>query len=135
MPDSATDSSSSPASLLPERLAQINELWRILLVVSAVILVATSFFGLDILPATLLGTAIIGFNFYWTRHIVVKIFQAATQVKQRMVFLYLIKFGISIGILFVALIQFQMSALGLLIGLSNIVIAVMLQALKQTLFP
>jgi hypothetical protein len=52
-------------------------------------------------------------------------------VKRRMLLVYVVKFGLSITVLFVAVVVLQISALGLLIGLSNIVIAVILYAIAS----
>ncbi|MBF0239292.1 MAG: ATP synthase subunit I [SAR324 cluster bacterium] len=113
-----------------QQLGHVNAIWNILVVVSLILVGLTAVFHLDFLPGTLLGCAIVGLNFYWTRRIVTNVF-SKENVKRRMLLVYVVKFGLSITVLFVAVVLLQISALGLLIGLSNIVIAVILYAIAS----
>jgi hypothetical protein len=53
----------------------------------------------------------------------------------RMMVFYLLKFGISVAVLFLSLVQFGLDPLGILIGLSTVVEAIVLNTILQTLIP
>jgi hypothetical protein len=120
-----TDTTGSADPLKP-----VNDIWRILIAVSILLVVGTGVLRLDFLPATLLGVSIFGVNFYWTRRIVLKVFHRQN-VKRRMLLIYCSKFGLSVAVLFTAIVYFQLPALGLLIGLSNIVLAVLIYSIMS----
>ncbi|MGK5093137.1 ATP synthase subunit I [Deltaproteobacteria bacterium TL4] len=132
---SVRESDSEESHVFPENIEHLDTLWNLLVLSSVGLLVFTAFLRLDILPSTLLGTGVVGFNFYWTRRIAAKLFHVASNIKRRMLFIYFFKFGLSVVILFSAIVYFRMSALGLLLGLSNIVVAVFLYSIKSVLFP
>lgn len=115
----------SSVQVSPKAIAPVNEVGIILIIVSIFLIGGTAILKLDFLPATLIGTLIVGLNFYWTRHIVLKFFKGK-HIKRRMLIFYFLKFGISVAVLFTALIYFQLSAIGMLIGVSNIALAVMI---------
>ncbi|MBF0280843.1 MAG: hypothetical protein HQM13_23830 [SAR324 cluster bacterium] len=117
-----------------ETLASLFEVTLILIIVSIVIALATALFRLDFLPAVLLGLAVVGLNFFLTRQILLRVL-LFKDLKRRMFVLYLLKLGISAVVLYIAIVSFQLSGLGVLIGLSNIVIAIFIFSIKRTLFP
>ena len=124
----------SPSPEFVSALKPVETLWKLLLLVSVILVAGTALFRLDFLTATLLGCAIVGLNFYWTRRVVLGVF-LKENAKRRMLLIYVIKFGISAVILFMAVVRFQLPALGLLLGLSNIVIAVIIYSILNVFRP
>lgn len=122
------------AEQIQESLRPVQEIGMTLLAVSAFLIGAVGFFRLDLLPGTLLGSGVVGLNYIWTRRIVVNVFQG-DNVKRRMSLLYFIKFGVSVAVLFTALVVFQLAPLGVLLGVSNIVLAVMIHTVLTALRP
>ena len=100
--------------------------FRNLLFVASVILVAgTAIFSIDLLPSVLLGCGVIGFNYFWTMQFVRKLLQERKFQALDLLFSFT-KFGISVIILFVAMQYLDYSPKGLLIGLSNIALAILI---------
>ena len=109
--------------------------FRNLLFVASVILVAgTAIFSIDLLPSVLLGCGVIGFNYFWTMQFVRKLLQERKLQALDLLFSFT-KFGISVIILFVAMQYFDFSAEGLLIGLSNIALAVLIYSFIRVMRP
>jgi hypothetical protein len=86
------------------------------------------------LPAVLLGCGVIGFNYFWTMQFVRKLLQEQKLQALDLLFSFT-KFGISVIILFVAMQYFDFSPLGLLIGLSNIALAVIIYSFIRVMRP
>jgi small-conductance mechanosensitive channel len=109
--------------------------FRNLLLAASIILVAgTVIFNLDLLPAVMLGCGVIGFNYFWTMQFVRKLLQEQKLQALDLLFSFT-KFGISVIILFVAMQYFDFSPLGLLIGLSNIALAVIIYSFIRVMRP
>lgn len=134
-PDDSTNKSSSnlhtPSS--NHTIKALNDITKILIIVSVLLVGVVPFLQLDFLDGTLLGVAIVGFNFYLTRRTLLNVF-FSEGFKGRVIILYVLKLGISGLILFLAIVHFEFSRIGLLIGLSNIVIAIFIFSIKQALF-
>lgn len=128
------DSQEPSQTLSPHKMAALNEITKILVAVSVVLIPAGGLLQLDFLPGILLGVTIVGLNFYLTRQVLLRIL-LYRDLKRRVLVFYLLKFGFSAIVLYVAVVHFKVSGLGLLIGLSNIVIAILIYSIKQTLFP
>ena len=95
---------------------------NLLLGVSIVLILGTAIFALDLILSVVLGCLIIGFNFVWTRQFVRKLLKEGKLLPLDLLF-YLTKFVISVVFMFAALTYLDLSAGGLLIGLSNIGLA------------
>ena len=83
----------------------------------------TAILKLDYLTGVLIGCLLIILNFHWTAHFVHNLIRVRKVQAMNLIF-YLSKFAFSALVLFGALIYFDFPPLALLIGLSNIVIAV-----------
>ena len=90
--------------------------------VSIFLIMGTSIFALDQVLSVMLGCLVIGFNFVWTRQFVRKLLKEGKLLPLDLLF-YLTKFVISVVFMFAALTYLDLSAGGLLIGLSNIGLA------------
>jgi len=105
--------------------------FRNLLILTSGILAAVSLlFGLDFLLGSLLGSAIVGLNFHWTVRFVLNMLE-----ERRLQSLYLIVYGakfiVSMMVLYVAIVQLDINAVGIMLGLSNILLAATAYALIQ----
>jgi len=137
------DVSISSHSEVPEDLVstevdgQIKQAYffRNLLFAASIILVAgTATFNLDLLPSVLLGCGVIGFNYFLTMQFVRKLLRERKLQALDLLFSFT-KFGITIIILFVAMQYFELSPGGLLIGLSNIALAVIIYSFFRVIRP
>ena len=109
--------------------------FRNLLFAASIILVAgTAIFNLDLLPSVLLGCGVIGFNYFLTMQFVRKLLRERKLQALDLLFSFT-KFGITIIILFVAMQYFELSPGGLLIGLSNIALAVIIYSFFRVIRP
>ena len=109
--------------------------FRNLLFAASIILVAgTVIFSLDLLPSVLLGCGVIGFNYFLTMQFVRKLLRERKLQALDLLFSFT-KFGITILILFVAMQYFELSPGGLLIGLSNIALAVIIYSFIRVMRP
>ena len=109
--------------------------FRNLLFAASIILVAgTATFNLDLLPSVLLGCGVIGFNYFLTMQFVRKLLRERKLQALDLLFSFT-KFGITIIILFVAMQYFELSPGGLLIGLSNIALAVIIYSFFRVIRP
>ena len=139
----STGTLNSNLSEVPQDFAPIPEVgqlkqanvFRNLLLASSVILVAgTAIFSIDLLASVLLGCAVVGFNYFWTIQFVRKLLQERKLQALDLLFSFT-KFGISVIILFVAMQYFDFSPEGLLIGLSNIALAVLIYSFIRVMRP
>ena len=78
---------------------------------------------LDYLLGVFLGCSVVGLNFHWTVVFVRNLIHDKKVQPLNLIF-YLTKFAISALVLFGALNNFEIPPLGLIIGLSNILLAV-----------
>ena len=81
--------------------------------------------GLDFAVGALLGSLIVGLNLLWTRNVVRKAL-ASGQPRPHFIVSYVLKFAVSVAVLFVAIIQFHMDALGILAGVSALLVTSLL---------
>ena len=127
-----------PEDLVSTEVAgQIKQAYffRNLLFAASIILVAgTAIFSLDLLPSVLLGCGVIGFNYILTIQFVQKLLRERKLLALDLLFSFT-KFGINIIILIVAMQYFELSPGGLLIGLSNIAIAVIIYSFIRVMRP
>jgi hypothetical protein len=127
-----------PKDLVSTELAgQINQAYffRNLLCTTSIILVAgTAIFSLDLLPSVLIGCGVVGFNYFLTMQFVRKLLRDRKLQALDLLFSFA-KFGITVIILFVAMKNFELSPSGLLIGLSNIALTVIIYSFIRVMRP
>ena len=107
---------------------------NILFTASIILAVGTAIFSLDLLPSVLLGCGVVGFNYLLTMQFVSKLLRKRKLQALDLLF-SLTKFGITVIILFVAMQYFKLSPGGLLIGLSNIALAVIIYSFTRVMRP
>ena len=127
--------SNSPFPEISDEALQIGfrkatEFRNLLILASVVLAIVSLLFGLDFLLGSLLGSAIVGLNFHWTVRFVLNMLE-----ERRLQSLYLIVYGakfiVSMMVLYVAIVQLDISAVGIMLGLSNILLAATAYALIQ----
>ncbi|MGA0137569.1 MAG: ATP synthase subunit I [bacterium] len=105
--------------------------FRNLLILTSGILAAVSLlFGLDFLLGSLLGSAIVGLNFHWTVRFVLNMLEER-KLRPLYLLIYGAKFIVSMMVLYVAIVQLDINAIGIMLGLSNILLAATAYALIQ----
>jgi hypothetical protein len=117
-----------------EQLKQAYFFRNLLFAVSMILVAGTAIFSIDLSPSVALGCGVIGFNYFWTMQFVRKLLQERKLQALDLLFSFT-KFGISVIILFVAMQYFDFSAEGLLIGLSNIAVAVLIYSFIRVMRP
>ena len=134
IPSNRAFPANSPISEVPEGLATSMDFGQqkqayffrnLLFAASMILVVGTAIFNIDLLPSVLLGCGVIGFNYFWTMQFVQKLLKEQKLQALDLLFSFT-KFGISVIILFVAMQYFDFSPGGLLIGLSNIALAIVI---------
>ncbi len=94
-----------------------------LLAAVSLLLVGGSYFwwGIDFAAGVLLGSGIVGLNFWWTRRVISKALRDDSP-KAILWISFLSKFGVTIAILFLAILRLGIDPLGILVGVSALVI-------------
>ena len=127
--------SNSPFPEISDEALQIGfrkatEFRNLLILASVVLAIVSLLFGLDFLLGSLLGSAIVGLNFHWTVRFVLNMLE-----ERRLQSLYLIVYGakfiVSMMDVYVAIVQLDIHAVGIMLGLSNILLAATAYALIQ----
>ena len=128
-----TDKESAVSELQNELVTQeksieikhVHLFQNLLLGVSIFLILGTTIFALDLILSVVLGCTVVGFNFVLTRQFVRKLLKEGKLLPLDLLF-YLTKFVISVIFMFAALTYLDLSPRGLLIGLSNIGLAIII---------
>ena len=107
-----------------------TEFRNLLILASVVLAIVSLLFGLDFLLGSLLGSAIVGLNFHWTVRFVLNMLEER-KLRPLYLLIYGTKFIVSMMVLYVAIVQLDISAVGIMLGLSNILLAATAYALIQ----
>jgi hypothetical protein len=127
--------SNSPFPEISDEALQIGfrkatEFRNLLILASVVLAIVSILFGLDFLLGSLLGSAIVGLNFHWTVRFVLNMLEER-KLRPLYLLIYGAKFIVSMMVLYVAIVQLDISAVGIMLGLSNILLAATAYALIQ----
>jgi len=127
--------SNSPFPEISDEALQIGfrkaiEFRNLLILASVVLAIVSLLFGLDFLLGSLLGSAIVGLNFHWTVRFVLNMLEER-KLRPLYLLIYGAKFIVSMMVLYVAIVQLDISAVGIMLGLSNILLAATAYALIQ----
>ena len=127
--------SNSPFPEISDEALQIGfrkaiEFRNLLILTSVVLAIVSLLFGLDFLLGSLLGSAIVGLNFHWTVRFVLNMLEER-KLRPLYLLIYGAKFIVSMMVLYVAIVQLDISAVGIMLGLSNILLAATAYALIQ----
>lgn len=109
--------------------------FQIYLLISGVALVALGWVlrNLDFAKAVLLAFLIVLLNVFWTKNLV-KTILLAGKPKGLFTFFYVFKFGLTAIVLILAMVRFGMDAVGVLVGLSSLMVATVIFAADYTWF-
>ena len=127
--------SNSPFPEISDEALQIGfrraiEFRNLLILTSVVLAIVSLLFGLDFLLGSLLGSAIVGLNFHWTVRFALNMLEER-KLRPLYLLIYGAKFIVSMMVLYVAIVQLDISAVGIMLGLSNILLAATAYALIQ----
>ena len=127
--------SNSPFPEISDEALQIGfrkatEFRNLLILASGVLAIVSLLFGLDFLLGSLLGSAIVGLNFHWTVRFVLNMLEER-KLRPLYLLIYGAKFIVSMMVLYVAIVQLDINAVGIMLGLSNILLAATAYALIQ----
>ena len=107
-----------------------TEFRNLLILASVILAIVSLLFGLDFLLGSLLGSAIVGLNFHWTVRFVLNMLEER-KLRPLYLLIYGAKFIVSMMVLYVAIVQLDINAVGIMLGLSNILLAATAYALIQ----
>jgi hypothetical protein len=127
--------SNSPFPEISDEALQVGfrkatEFRNLLILASVLLAIVSLLFGLDFLLGSLLGSAIVGLNFHWTVRFVLNMLEER-KLRPLYLLIYGAKFIVSMMVLYVAIVQLDISAVGIMLGLSNILLAATAYALIQ----
>ena len=127
--------SNSPFPEISDEALQIGfhkakEFRNLLILASAILAIVSLLFGLDFLLGSLLGSAIVGLNFHWTVRFALNMLEER-KLRPLYLLVYGAKFIVSMMVLYVAIVQLDIHAVGIMLGLSNILLAATAYALIQ----
>ena len=127
--------SNSPFPEISDEALQVGfrkatEFRNLLILASVVLAIVSLLFGLDFLLGSLLGSAIVGLNFHWTVRFVLNMLEER-KLRPLYLLIYGAKFIVSMMVLYVAIVQLDINAIGIMLGLSNILLAATAYALIQ----
>ena len=127
--------SNSPFPEISDEALQVGfrkatEFRNLLILASVVLAIVSLLFGLDFLLGSLLGSAIVGLNFHWTVRFVLNMLEER-KLRPLYLLVYGAKFIVSMMVLYVAIVQLDIHAVGIMLGLSNILLAATAYALIQ----
>jgi hypothetical protein len=127
--------SNSPFPEISDEALQVGfrkatEFRNLLILASVLLAIVSLLFGLDFLLGSLLGSAIVGLNFHWTVRFVLNMLEER-KLRPLYLLIYGAKFIVSMMVLYVAIVQLDINAVGIMLGLSNILLAATAYALIQ----
>lgn len=127
--------SNSPFPEISDEALQVGfrkatEFRNLLILASVILAIVSLLFGLDFLLGSLLGSAIVGLNFHWTVRFVLNMLEER-KLRPLYLLIYGAKFIVSMMVLYVAIVQLDINAIGIMLGLSNILLAATAYALIQ----
>jgi len=115
----------------PVERRRILRLNTVLICIFIILPLGSFFFvGLDFAKATLIGCSVVAINFFVSQFLMAKIILENEAPFQLLIW-YFIKFALSIGILYVAVLQWKVEMVGLMIGLSSVFVSTMISSLLR----
>ncbi len=113
----------------PIEQARLSRLYRTFyLVLPLLIGVAYGVWGLDFAKGALIGCLVVGMNLYISHRFAAKVIFEKSGVPFAL-FVYVFKLGLSILLLYIAINRFHVDLLGILLGLSSMVLAIFISSL------
>ena len=131
MTPDVSETETNPSTAISRTLVRIRKL---LFVVSAGLALATSPFGLDVVVCSLIGSTVVVLNVLGSAWPIRQLL-LHQRIHPMLVLFQLLKFGLSGVVLYLAILHFEVSATGLLIGLSNIILTSLLYTVLNSRSP
>ena len=131
MPPGVSETETNPSTAISRTLVRIRNL---LFVVSAGLALATSPFGLDVVVGSLIGSTVVVLNVLGSAWPIRQLL-LHQRIHPMLVLFQLLKLGLSGVVLYLAILHFEVSATGLLIGLSNIILTSLLYTVLNSRSP
>ena len=125
------ETETNPSTAISRTLVRIRNL---LFVVSAGLALATSPFGLDVVVGSLIGSTVLVLNVLGSAWPIRQLL-LHQRIHPMLVLFQLLKLGLSGVVLYLAILHFEVSATGLLIGLSNIILTSLLYTVLNSRSP
>lgn len=116
-----------------ETKTRLKEITISLMISTVILNVGVILFHLDFLLASLLGSLLVGINFYWTQSMLRRIL-LTNSVQTKVIALYALKFGVSVVVVYMAIAIFKLSGIGIVIGVSNIALTSFIYPLYRFVF-
>lgn len=126
-----SETETNPSTAISRTLVRIRNL---LFVVSAGLALATSPFGLDVVVGSLIGSTVVVLNVLGSAWPIRQLL-LHQRIHPMLVLFQLLKLGLSGVVLYLAILHFEVSATGLLIGLSNIILTSLLYTVLNSRSP
>ena len=126
-----SETETNPSTAISRTLVRIRNL---LFVVSAGLALATSPFGLDLVVGSLIGSTVVVLNVLGSAWPIRQLL-LHQRIHPMLVLFQLLKLGLSGVVLYLAILHFEVSATGLLIGLSNIILTSLLYTVLNSRSP
>ena len=101
--------------------------WLLLLVSTVLVGGAYVLLGIDFAGGVLLGSGIVGLNYLWSRRVFSRILQE-DRPKARLGISLVFKFSLTAMILYIAIVRLNVNPVGIMVGVSAVVIAGLLFA-------
>jgi hypothetical protein len=131
MTPGVSETETNPSTAISRTLVRIRNL---LFVVSAGLALATSPFGLDLVVGSLIGSTGVVLNVLGSAWPIRQLL-LHQRIHPMLVLFQLLKLGLSGVVLYLAILHFEVSATGLLIGLSNIILTSLLYTVLNSRSP
>ena len=113
----------------PVEQARLSRLYRTFFLVGpALIGIAYGVWGLDLAKGALVGCLVVGLNLFISQRFAAKVIFEKSGISFAL-FIYIFKLGISILVLYIAINRFHMELLGIMLGLSSVVLAIFISSL------
>ena len=113
----------------PAEQAKLTRLYRTFYIVAPLLIgVAYGVWGLDLAKGALIGSAVVGLNLFISQRFAAKVIFEKSAVPFALL-VYVFKLGISILVLYIAINRFHIELLGIMIGLSSVVVAIFISTL------
>jgi len=80
--------------------------------------------GIDFSTGVALGCFLVGLNYVWTRSVVRRVLRGDSS-RARVVLTYVVKLGLTVLVLFLAILQLGVDPLAILVGVTSLFVAVM----------
>lgn len=131
MTPGVSETETNPSTAISRTLVRIRNL---LFVVSAGLALATSPFGLDVVVGSLIGSTVVVLNVLGSAWPIRQLL-LHQRIHPMLVLFQLLKLGLSGVVLYLAILHFEVSATGLLIGISNIILTSLLYTVLNSRSP